>query len=135
MSRRITVTLTVLSVVAALALASCADSGRPDMDDWAGNWAELTAAVPTVTQLGSPPDRSLCSRTLGQIRAGQRDLIPTPDLALDPVVREWFTVAEDAMFECPPSSSQFPDFEYSYQELARLEAEIEAVLALTGTDD
>ena len=131
MTRDIGLALIALTVAGALTLASCADNGRPDLDQWVTDWAEMTATVPTIARLGSPPDRELCSHILGQIREGQKDLVPTPDLALDLVVREWFTVAEDAMFECPPSSSQFPSLEYAYRELARLEAEVDSVLAMS----
>jgi hypothetical protein len=120
----------LIILVGLVAVASCSDTGRPSPDDWAVNWEDLTTTLPTLDQLGDPPNRELCAHALGEIREGQADLLPTPDISLDPVVQEWFTVAEDALFECPPSSNQFPDLAYAYQVLARLEAEVEASLAL-----
>jgi|GEM_PF-2232226 len=117
-------------LVVLIAVASCAETGRPGLDSWAADWEDLTRTLPTVDQLGTPPDRDLCAHALGEIREAQADLLPTPDISLDPVVQEWFTVAEDALFECPPSSSQFPDLGYAYQVLTRLEAEVDAALAL-----
>ena len=132
MSRKIRAVLVVLGLLVVLAFASCADTGRPNLDDWAADWEGVTGAVPTLVQLGDPPDRDLCGHTLGRIREGRVDLFPAPDLALDPVVTEWFTIAEDAMFECPPSSSQLPSLEFAYRELARLEAEVDTVLMMSG---
>lgn len=127
-------TLVLLTLVVMIAFSGCGVGGRPDLADWTADWDQLTGTVPTLAQLGTPPDRELCGHALGQIREKQSDLLPTPDLALDPAVHEWFTVAEDGMFECPPSSNQFPDFEYVYRELGRLEAEVAAVLAMAGDD-
>jgi hypothetical protein len=124
----------LLLLAGIITFAGCGEGGRPDVSDWATDWEALIGTIPTLDKLGSPPDYELCGHALGDIREGQAELLPTPDLALDPVVREWFTVAEDAMFECPPSSSRFPDLEYVYQELARLEAEVTAVLAMAGED-
>lgn len=61
-------------------------------------------------------------------------LFPTPDPALDPVVEEWVRVAEDAFFECPPSSASIPDLASAYAELQRLEAEVEVVLRIDTAD-
>jgi hypothetical protein len=124
--------ITLIILGGLVAVASCSDSGRPRPDNWAADWEDLTTALPTLDELGDPPDRALCAHALGEIREGQAELLPAPDISLDPVVQEWFTVAEDALFECPPSSNQFPDFAYAYQVLARLEAEVEAALALAG---
>lgn len=123
----------VIILLGLVAVTSCADAGRPELDSWATDWEGLTTALPTLDQLGTPPDRELCAHALGQIREGQADLLPTPDVSIDPVVQEWFTVAEDALFECPPSNSQFPDLGYAYQVLASLEAEVEAAIALADS--
>lgn len=132
--RRTVKTVSVLLIlVGSIAVASCAGSGRPPLDQWAAEWEDLTAAVPTLEQLGTPPDREQCGHVLGVIRTGHADLLPAPDVSLDAPVQEWFTVAEDALFECPPSSSQFPSLEYAYQVLARLQAEVEAALAMATT--
>ncbi len=57
-------------------------------------------------------------------------MTPSPDAALDGAVREWIQIAEMAFFECPPEGNEIDSMAKAYQELDRLEAEIETVLAL-----
>ncbi len=91
--------------------------------------------MPTLDELGDPPDRDVCGHALGVLRSERPDLLPAPDPALDVAVEEWVVIAEDAMFECPPSSHEIADLAQAYEELARLEAEVNAVLELDlGTD-
>jgi hypothetical protein len=84
--------------------------------------------------LGDPPDRQICGDALAELRAIQPELFPTPDLALDETVTQWVSIAEDAMFECPPSSARIPTLADAYAELARLEAEVAAVLDIDITE-
>jgi hypothetical protein len=86
--------------------------------------------MPTLDELGDPPDRDICGHALGILRAERPDLLPAPDPALDVAVEEWVLIAEDAMFECPPSSHEIADLAQAYEELARLEAEVNAVLSI-----
>lgn len=46
------------------------------------------------------------------------------------VVTDWLKIAENMVFECPPSNQTIPNLEYGYNELARLEAEVAVVLAI-----
>lgn len=119
-------------VVAALlvVLAGCSSAGRPTVAEWQPAWDQLVDGIPTASEIGQPPDRSLCTQGLGLVRSSQAGLFPTPDRAIDDAVNEWVSVAEDAFFECPPSSSAIPDMDFAYGQLARLEAEISAVLAI-----
>jgi hypothetical protein len=39
------------------------------------------------------------------------------------------------MFECPPSSHEIPDLAFAYDELARLKAEVDAVLVIDLSTD
>jgi len=112
----------------ALSVAACSESDRPLASDWEQIWAETTDELPTPLELGDPLSRDLCGHALGALRSSRPNLFPTPDPALDAVVTEWVTVAEDAMFECPPSSHEIPDLASAYEELARLEAEVDVVL-------
>ena len=116
-------------------LAACSSASRPTVADWQPFWEQLAADIPTSSELGQPPDRSICSQGLALVRSSQEDLFPTPDRAIDEAVREWVSVAEDAFFECPPSSSAIPDMDFAYGQLARLEAEIDAVLAIDSTQE
>jgi hypothetical protein len=112
-----------------MVVAACSGS-RPTVDEWQPSWDQLIGGIPTSAELGRPPDRSLCTEGLGLVRSAQAGLFPTPDRAIDDAVNEWVSVAEDAFFECPPSSRAIPDMDFAYGQLARLEAEITAVLEI-----
>jgi hypothetical protein len=121
----------VVAVLAALLIAAaCGDTGRPELSEWEPVWESATSLMPLRTQLGDPPDREVCSRALGDLSAVVPELFPTPDIAIEGTVRDWVTIAEDAMYECPPSSAQLPDLDHAYGELARLEAEVDAVIIM-----
>jgi len=128
MSPRVAWPLAALLALCLVAFAACGRSERPTVTDWEPTWKTTTAAVPSLVALGSPPDRAVCGHALGVLRSLQSDLFPTPDLAVDDAVREWVAIAEDAMFECPPSSRDLPDLATAYEELARLEAEVAAAI-------
>jgi hypothetical protein len=119
----------LLAVGAVLALSACAAS-RPSVADWQPGWDLLVGGIPTPAELGTPPDASLCQGALGLVRSAEDDLYPTPDRAIDEAVRNWVATAEDAFFECPPSSAAIPNMDFAYGQLERLEAEIAAVLEL-----
>jgi hypothetical protein len=89
----------------------------------------VVGGIPSAAELGDPPDEDICANELARLRIVQVDLHPTPDLAIDDVVREWVRVAEQAFFECPPSSTLIPDLDSAYEELRRLQAEVEVVLS------
>jgi len=109
-------------------LAACSSASRPTVAEWQLRWDALVDGIPTSAEIGRPPDQSLCTDGLGLVRSSQAGLFPTPDRAIDDAVNEWVSVAEDAFFECPPSSSAIPDMDFAYGQLARLEAEISVVL-------
>ena len=117
-----------------LVLAACGGEDRPAVADWQPAWEAMVARMPTAQELGEPPDRSVCSDALGDMRSTRASLFPTPDAAMEPVVREWVRIAEDALFECPPSSDAVPDLDAAYNELERLEAEVAVVLELDVDD-
>jgi len=58
------------------------------------------------------------------------EVFPTPDQAIDEPVTEWFELAKDAFFECPPTSTPNPGMDYAYGQLSRLQAEVAAVVAI-----
>lgn len=119
-----------LALLVAGTVASCSTTDRPDVAIWQTVWETTKAGIPAAADLGQPPDRTVCDTTLGFLRSANADLFPTPDPAIDEVVRDWVQVAEDAFFECPPSSNVIPDFATAYAELEQLEAEVEAVLTI-----
>lgn len=118
----------LILLTVSLSLAGCSENDRPSLSEWEQIWSQTTDELPTLRELGDPPSRDSCGHALGVLRTSRPNLVPTPDPALDAVVTEWVTVAEDAMFECPPSSHKIPDLASAYDELARLEAEVDVVL-------
>lgn len=113
-----------------LAVTVTACGGRPSFGEWSAKWADVQTVMPEFT--GAPIDRATCSEALGALRTLSADLRTTPDRhALDDVVREWLSVAELTMFECPPRERDIDSFEAAYRELGLLEAEVTAVLELS----
>ncbi|MCL1601365.1 MAG: hypothetical protein M3112_07510, partial [Actinomycetia bacterium] len=72
--------------------------------------------------------------TLGFLRSSRASLFPTPDLAIDDPVRDWFDVAEDAFFECPPNNERVGSFSEAYSLMQRFEGEIDSVLDMDRVD-
>lgn len=122
----------VLVVTLLAGITACSGDGRPSADEWQPQWDAVLDAMPTQDELGDPPDPELCEQTLGMLRQETPALQPTPDMAIDDVVRQWAHIAEAIVFECPPQSHALPDLDHAYAELALLEAEVDAALA-TGT--
>jgi hypothetical protein len=122
-------------VALVLTAAACSDSTRPSVAEWEPHWITTVEAMPSLERLGDPPDRDMCSHTLGLLRSKAPELIPTPDPALDATVKKWLSVAEEAMFECPPKSAEVPSLNVAYDELARLKAEIDVVLEIDLAGD
>lgn len=85
---------------------------------------------PTPEELGDPPDHAVDSHGLGVLRSEAAGLTSTPDLEIDDVVTDWLKIAENTVYECPPSNQTIPNVEFAYNELARLEAEVAVVLAI-----
>jgi len=115
--------------VSAIALTSCS-TARPTVEEWQPTWDRVVSAIPNESIVGENPPRELCDETLAYLRDNRPALSPTPDLALDDTVKDWFDVAEDAFFECPPTSQQIGSFSEAYSLLARLQAEVDLVLDL-----
>lgn len=127
--------LSTLSWASLLALVmlltvGCTGTDRPSTSDWELTWSTAAESLPRLEELGDSSAGDRCGHALGQLRAIQPELIPTPDPALDAVVNEWMRVAEDAMFECRPSSTGVPGLGAAYDELTRLKAEVDVVLEL-----
>ena len=129
-TRRGRLRILTLGVALAILVAGCGGADRPTVAEWRPLWVDVFIDVPTAEDLGDPPDRRVCSAALGVLRSRSESLFPTPDQAIDGVVTEWVRVAEDLLFECPPSSDRIPDLAYAYSEMFRLQAEVEAVLAI-----
>jgi hypothetical protein len=117
----------MLLAVVVLVQVGCAEA-RPDPDRWYEDWQAVLAAMPTIDELGVPPDAEVCNDALGVLRATPDDLLPTPDPATDGPVREWLQIAEGVVFECELEAASVGPLDEAYAELALLEAEIDASL-------
>ncbi|MCL1692666.1 MAG: hypothetical protein M3096_03170 [Actinomycetia bacterium] len=122
-------TVAIIGVLLIL-LTACSGESRPTIEEWQPTWERVVDGFPSAEQLGEPPDREVCSHALGVLRSEAAGLTPTPDLAIDDVVTDWLKIAENTVYECPPSNQTIPNLEYAYNELARLEAEVAVVLAI-----
>ena len=117
-----------------LLLAACSGESRPSIEEWQPVWESAVSSFPSPEELGEPPDHAVCSHALGVLRTESADLMPTPDLAIDDVVADWLKIAENTVYECPPSNQTIPNLDYAYAEMARLEAEVAVVLAIDTGD-
>ena len=111
-------------------MSGCANQPRPTAAEWLPKWEAAVAAIPDESAVGENPPAGLCNDTLATLRAERPGLTTTPDLAIDNTVQDWFQIAEDAFFECPPNSDVVGSFSEAYMELSRLESEIDAALGL-----
>jgi hypothetical protein len=119
----------VATLVVTVAIAGCAEE-RPDPEVWQTTWDAVRDRLPPLEMMTGEPDQAVCSATLAMLREETPTLSPTPDLAIDDVVRDWIEIAEDAFFECPPRGEEIDSFEKAYGELERLEAEVAVVLEI-----
>jgi hypothetical protein len=117
----------VILLALALLVASCSEP-RPTVAEWEPAWERVKAAIPAEVTGGEDPARATCSEVLAFLRSNRAELFPTPDLAIDDTVTEWVEVAEEAFFECPPTNTEVGSFPEAYEELLRLQGEIELVL-------
>lgn len=122
----------MLVVALALLVGACGDQSRPTVASWQPQWQQVVASIPEESALGESPADDVCTGVLATLRDRRPPLTPTPDLAIDDAVQEWFQIAEDAFFECPPRSELIGSFADAYREMSRLEAEINLVLNLNG---
>lgn len=118
-------------LLAALALAillpACSDD--PTLAAWERSWQETVAVVPPLPDVMVEDPGHLCSSTLGMLREAPDNLLaaPNPDLAM--AFLDWSMFAESVFFECPPVRGSYAGFEASYEEIARLASEVDALLA------
>ncbi len=118
-----------MTAVNALIFVACAEQ-RPSVAEWQSSWDTIRAQIPAESDLADPPDRDLCAQTLGAIRTDAPSLTPTPDLSSDDAVADWLSIAEAAFFECPPDSGEITSFAVAYEELRRLEREVDVAIGL-----
>ncbi len=120
----------LLLLVTALALVSAACTpARPDTEEWSRRWETAVATLPTRPETGTTIDPATCEEVLGRLRLQRNDLLPSPDDRLDETVDQWFRLAEEIFFECPVRLGPYAGWDAGYDELARLQAAVEAFLS------
>jgi hypothetical protein len=121
-----TVLLAVVLVLAML-VPSCSDD--PSLADWESSWQQIQQALPPLsTVMGGEPGE-ICSATVGALREAAADLITAPNQDLATAFLTWSDFTEGVFFECPPTGGAHAGFEASYEEIARLAIEVDALLA------
>lgn len=124
----------IVALLIVFAASACSGDQRPTNEEWEPVWLEAVGGFPTMDELGDPPDPDECNDALVSLREVAPGLTPTPDVSLDDPVRNWVNLAEEIVFECPPDGTGVASLEEGYRELARLEAEVAAVLGMdTGS--
>lgn len=113
-------------LVITLAIASCGGESRPSIEAWLPAWEHVLADVPPESVLAAGDPIATCNDALANIRTDGAALFPTPDEAIEDTVNAWVGVAEEMLFDCPPSDG----FSDAYGELFRLQAEVETVLEI-----
>jgi hypothetical protein len=109
-------------LVVVFALAACS-SDEPTVAEWEENWNATVALIPDESFLDDDPTEA-CQEVLVSLREAETDLFPTPDELTEDTVRLWLETAEGTFFDCPPEAG----FPAAYDELDRLEAEVDASL-------
>lgn len=111
-----------------LILVSCGEEVLP-LAEWRPLWQDTVEQVQDMSD--EPISQQECNQTLGFLRERRPELSPPPLGDLSGPLDSWFTLAEDAFFECrfgePGSEGRS-----AFQTLEVFEAEVETVLALEG---
>lgn len=126
-----------LAILLALVLSGCTDTDsggdgagdRPDVATWTTTWDQTRAIIPDLDTMGDPLDPEVCEETVGRLRDARENLHPTPDELVDEEVDKWMTEATSVFFECFEADVGADTVAESYEELERLEAEIDTALA------
>jgi hypothetical protein len=120
----------MIALVALLFVTTgCSSGERPDTATWLRSWQSINAVIPDQSDLGNPPQESLCQTTLGTIRERSEELFPTPSGTVDDLVNEWVAIAQAAFFECPPEGEDIDSFDDAYREMLRVEDSVTSALA------
>lgn len=119
----------VLLAALTLLLVACDSGTRPSAATWRPDWQALLEVIPDQSELGDPPDESLCQSTLADVREQSEGLLPTPSGSIDELAQEWVSIAEQAFFDCPPTGQDIGSFDDAYAELRRVEESVETALA------
>jgi hypothetical protein len=106
-----------------------ASGGPPTVAGWEQGWRETYGALPTLQELAVEDPGPVCDDALGMIRTATAEYTEAPNDDLRDAFLVWSEYAESVFFECPPHDGTGPGFAAAYEEIDRLAAEIDALLA------
>jgi hypothetical protein len=120
-----------MSIAVAVAIGSggCERPERPGVEAWEAAWQHTAALLPDATAFRDGDPRVRCDETLAALRSARKGILPTPDAALDGAVRQWFDLAESAVYDCDPTEGAAGTFEERLSETKILRDEVRAALA------
>jgi hypothetical protein len=129
---RLAIALVAALVAGAAVIWHFARPNRPGIADWEVSWRGARASLPdrdTLTKADDP--RELCEQALGHVRAQEGALFPAPDDVIESAARSWSTAVLDLYTRCHTGSDDH-ELERAFAGVARIEAEIDALLATRG---
>lgn len=117
-------------LVLCAAVSACKPQ-RPDLAGWQESWEAVRAEVPEAATLTEPDAHAACEDLLLASRRARKELLPSPDPAMDATVGEWIDAAGALGFDCP---GEFERIRSGLGQLGVLGAEVDASLALLRDD-
>ena len=120
--------LLVLALGVALGLGGCRAGQRPSLPAWRSTWERAQRVLPERAAFTPDGAKSLCGRTLAELRDTRLWLLPTPDTLLDAAAEQWLAYAESMMFDCPIDVEPDPGFDGNFRHLALLALEVETLM-------
>ena len=107
----------------------CGGSGDYTLDEWASEWAEVQASLPSLDEMLDLEDHDTCSATVGVLRQAAADLQTAPNEDLSKALLDWTDFAEGVFFDCPLQHGSHAGWEPAYEEMARLASEVDALIS------
>ncbi len=123
--------LVAICSVVALLLAGCTSS-QPSIDQWRADWQALLDEIPPLEALVSAEAdglRVICDGALGDLRTAVVDMENAPSQHIEDAALNYLEFAETVFFECPIHRGDYSGFEAAYQEMHRLAAAVDALIA------
>lgn len=107
-------------------LAGCSEP-RMSLQNWEQVWDQTVEHVQRADAQEIPEQE--CTEILAYLRQQRPRLNPLPVEGLESPVDSWFELAESAFFDCPPDGEPISSWADGFEQLSRLEAEVDTVLA------
>lgn len=117
-------------LAAFLFVASC--SSGTSTSEWTSQWEAVLEQIPTVDTMLAADDASLrviCSETVGDIRGAATEMKKAPNADIERAALTFVDFAEAVFFDCPIPNGEHAGFPAGYQEMNRLIAVVDALIA------